>query len=489
MKTLFFECKMGAAGDMLAAALLELHPEPEKIINQLNGMGLPNVEFKLEPSVKCGITGKHFSVIVGGQEEQSCDVHHEHSHHHEHCCHDHHHGNEHDGHCHHHGHCGQHHHEELDDECHHHDHCHEHPDCVHLEQHHHEHCGEHHHDHEHWCSHEHHHEDAHDHCCHEHSHEHHHHHEHHGLHDIEHLVMGHLNIPQKVKEDVMAVYKIIADAESQVHGVPVNEIHFHEVGSIDAVADITAVCLLINELKPEYIAASPVHVGNGQVKCAHGILPVPAPATALILKGVPTYSGDVMGELCTPTGAALLKHFVSAFESQPVMRVEKIGYGMGKKDFEQANCIRAMLGEAEEDANQVVELCCNLDDMTPEDIGFAMERLFEAGAFEVYTTSVGMKKNRPGILLSCMCKIELREQMLNTIFKYTTTIGVREHLSNRYILKRSIDSFSADGQNIRVKKVSGYGVEREKFEYEDLASYAVKNNISLNEARKKLLNK
>ena len=486
MKTLFFECKMGAAGDMLAAALLELHPEPEKIINQLNGMGLPNVEFKLEPSVKCGITGKHFSVIVGGQEEQSCDVHHEH--HHEHCCcHDHHDDNEHDSHCHHH--------EEHDNECHHHDHCHEHPDCIHLEQHHHDHehcCGhEHHHeDHDDCHCHEHHHEHAHDHCCgHEHSHEHYHHHEHHGLHDIEHLVMGHLNLPQKVKEDVMAVYKIIADAESQVHGVPVNEIHFHEVGSLDAVADITSVCLLINELKPEYIAASPVHVGNGQVKCAHGILPVPAPATALILKGIPTYSSNVMGELCTPTGAALLKHFVSAFESQPVMRVDKIGYGMGKKDFEQANCIRAMLGEAEEDVNQVVELCCNLDDMTPEDIGFAMERLFEAGALEVYTTSVGMKKNRPGILLSCMCKIELREKMLNTIFKYTTTIGVRERLSNRYILKRSMDSFSADGQNIRVKKVSGYGVAREKFEYEDLASYAVKNNISLSEARKKLLNK
>ena len=335
MKTLFFECKMGAAGDMLAAALLELHPEPEKIIKQLNKIGLPNVEFKLEPSIKCGISGKHFSVRVGGHEEQSCDIHHDH-----------------ENHCHHHDHCSEHSHEF----------------CSEKE--------EHHHDHEH-------------------------HHEHHGLHDIEHLVMDHLNISEEVKNDVIEVYKIIADAESKVHGVPVNQIHFHEVGSIDAVADITAVCLLINELKPDKILASPIHVGSGQVRCAHGILPVPAPATALILKDIPIYGGAVDGELCTPTGAALLKHFVSSFGNQPVMRVEKIGYGMGKKDFVQANCVRAMLGETEENVDEVVELYCNLDDMSPEEIGFAMERLFEAGAFEVYTTPIGMKKNSCYIIACC----------------------------------------------------------------------------------------
>ena len=460
MRTLFFECKMGAAGDMIAASLLDLFAEPEKIIKQLNDMGLPNVLFKLEPAEKCGIKGKHFSVLVNGSEEESCDVHHHHNH---------------DEHCHHHDHCSEHHHDfcSENDEQHHDEHCH-----------HHDHCAEHHHD---FCSEndeQHHHE----HCCeHHHEHGHHHHHEHHGLHDIEHLVMDHLNIPEKVKQDVMAVYNIIAEAESKVHGVPVTHIHFHEVGSIDAVADISAVCLMINELKLDKIIASPIHVGSGQVRCAHGILPVPAPATALILKNIPIYGGTVEGELCTPTGAALLKHFVSEFGNQPVMRIEQIGYGMGNKDFAQANCIRTMLGETEENVDEVVELCCNLDDMTPEDIGFAMDRLFEAGAFEVYTTSVGMKKNRPGILLSCMCKVELRDQMLKTIFKYTTTIGVREHLSNRYILKRSIDKLSADGQDIRLKKVSGYGVSREKFEYEDLVSYAIKNNISLIEARMKLL--
>ena len=443
MKTLFFECKMGAAGDMLAASLLELHPEPEKIINQLNGIGLPNIEFKLEPSVKCGITGKHFSVIVGGQEELSCDIHHEHFHHHEHehcCSHDHHHNHEHDNHCHHHDHEN-------------------------------EHCGGHHH--EHCCGHEHSHED----------HHHHHHHEHHGLQDIEHLVMGHMNLPQKVKEDVMAVYKIIADAESQVHGVPINEIHFHEVGSLDAVADITAVCLLIKELKPDYIAASPIHVGNGQVKCAHGILPVPAPATALILKGIPTYSSNVMGELCTPTGAALLKHFVSDFGYQPIMLVEKIGYGMGKKDFEQANCVRALWGDSEESKDEVLELCCNIDDMTAEEMAFAMERLFEAGALDVFTTPIGMKKNRSGILFTVMCTKEKRDQILSLMFKHTSTLGIRENICNRYVLNRQIEKVSVEGDEIGVKKVFGYGTKREKIEYNDLAKVAVKHNFSLKEAR------
>lgn len=400
MKTLYLECKMGAAGDMLAAALLELHPEPERIIKQLNEMGLPNVSFKLETSEKCGIHGKHFSVIVDGTEEESHDVNHEHSH------------------------------------------------------------------------------------KHEHTHEHHHHHEHHGLHDIEHIVMGHLNLPETVKQDVMNVYNIIAKAESEVHQEPVNEIHFHEVGNLDAIADITAVCLLMSELKPDNVIASPIHVGNGQVKCAHGILPVPAPATALILNNIPTYSGNINGELCTPTGAALLKYFVSAFDNQPVMRVEKIGYGMGKKDFEQANCVRAILGKTADSTDEILELCCNIDDMTPEEISFATERLFEAGALDVYTVSIGMKKNRPGVLLTCMCKNSARENILNSLFKHTTTLGVRENVCNRYILKRYITKIPTEDGVVRVKHVSGYGISREKIEYEDLSKIALKNDISLFEARK-----
>ena len=165
------------------------------------------------------------------------------------------------------------------------------------------------------------------------------------MHDIEHIVMGHMDIPENVKADIMAVYGLIAEAESNAHGMPVEEIHFHEVGTMDAVADVAAVCILIDMIKPVKIVASPVHVGAGTVHCAHGILPVPAPATAYILRNIPIYGGKIKSELCTPTGAALLKHFVSEFGDMPVIRTEKIGYGMGKKDFPVANCVRVFLGE------------------------------------------------------------------------------------------------------------------------------------------------
>ena len=168
------------------------------------------------------------------------------------------------------------------------------------------------------------------------------------MHRIGHIVRDHLNLPEKVKEDVLAVYGMIAEAESHAHGVPVTEIHFHEVGTMDALADVSAVCLLLHKLAPEQIVASPVCMGSGQVRCAHGILPVPTPATAYLLQGIPAYSGDIKTELCTPTGAALLKRFVSRFGGMPVITTQAIGYGMGTKEFDAANCICAFWGETAE---------------------------------------------------------------------------------------------------------------------------------------------
>ena len=303
--------------------------------------------------------------------------------------------------------------------------------------------------------------------------------------DIRHI-LSHLDIPEKVREDAQAVYELIAQAESHAHGRPVEEIHFHEVGTLDAVTDVVAVCWLLNELAPQQVVASPVHVGCGQVRCAHGVLPVPAPATAYILQGVPTYGGAVQGELCTPTGAALLKHFVKSFGPSPVMRVEKIGYGMGKKDFQAANCVRAMLGETEEQRESVIELYCNLDDMTPEALGFAQERLWEAGALDVYTVAVGMKKNRPGVMLACMCREEEREKMVSLLFAHTTTLGVREKMCARYTLARSQRTVETALGPVRVKESTGWGVTREKPEYDDLARIARKNSITLEEAKKLL---
>lgn len=457
MKTLYLECGMGAAGDMLTAALLELMPDPEAAVAELNGLGIPGVQFSKEAVSKCGIGGTHMTVKVHGEEESEEMFHHHHEHH------DHSHEQEHD-------------HESA---CHEHHHDHEH---IHEGH-------EHHHDHTHEHTHEHSHEHTHGHT-HEHAHEHgddgHTHHHHSSLHDIEHIVCGHLNIPDQVKQDVMAVYGLIAEAESHAHGVPVTEIHFHEVGTMDAIADITAVCLLMNKIAPDQVIVSPVHVGSGHVHCAHGILPVPAPATAYILNGVPMYGGAVKGELCTPTGAALLKHFATRFGDMPVMRTETIGYGMGKKDFEQANCIRAMLGETEDAGDSVLQLECNVDDMTAEELGFAMETILEAGALEVYTVAAGMKKSRPGTILCVLCHEDAKETLVRVIFRNTTTIGVREHRCSRYTLKRSFETVQTPYGDVQKKLSSGYGVTREKYEYEDLARIAREQGLSLAEVRKSI---
>lgn len=396
MKTLFLDCGMGAAGDMLTAALLELLPDQDHFLEELNHLGIPGVRFLRERAVKCGLQGTHITVKVHGTEESEQMHHHDHEH-------DHHHG---EGHTH----------------------------------------------------------------------------SHSSMETIRHLV-GHLAVPDKVKADILAVYREIAEAESHVHGVPVTEIHFHEVGTLDAVADVTAVCLLMNRLAPGQVVVSPVHVGSGSVECAHGVLPVPAPATAYILRGVPIYGGKIQGELCTPTGAALLKHFATRFGAMPVMRTEAIGYGMGKKDFAAANCVRALLGETEGGEDGIVELRCNLDDMTAEAIGFAEEQLFAAGALEVYTVPVQMKKSRPGVLLSVLCNEPDKEKMIRRIFRHTTTLGVRETVSRRYTLARSQETISTEWGEVRAKVSTGYGVTRKKWEYEDLARIARAQGMSLEEVR------
>ena len=297
-------------------------------------------------------------------------------------------------------------------------------------------------------------------------------------------IIGRLDVSERVRSDARAVYNLIADAESKVHGRPVSEIHFHEVGSMDAVADVVGVCLLMEMIAPDQVIVSPVHTGSGFVRCAHGILPVPAPATALILQGIPSYGGKVKGELCTPTGAALLKHFASSFGDRPVMTVEAVGYGMGKKDFEQANCVRAFLGESEGEQVPVTKLECNLDDMTGEDIGFAMEQLFSAGARDVYTQAVGMKKNRPGVLLTVVCLPGEADRLAETMMKYTTTLGIRRQDLRRYILPRKIETIDTVYGKVRIKRASGMGAEREKLEYDDLSALAREHNVSLETVRK-----
>lgn len=387
MKTLYIDCGMGAAGDMLTAALLELLPEPKAFIERMNRLGIPGVIVSAEKSVKCGITGTHFTVNVHGTEEN----------------------------------------EEM-----------------------------------------------------------HGHHHHHGSMDDIRRIVGKLTIPAMVKLDILAVYKEIAEAESHVHGVPVSQIHFHEVGTMDAIADITAVCLLMHELDPDRVIASPVHVGSGSVRCAHGILPVPAPATAQILREIPIYGGSIRGELCTPTGAALLKHFASEFGDMPAMKVRSIGYGMGKKDFERANCVRVLLGETADQTDCVLELRCNVDDMTGEAIGFALEQFMECGALDAFTTPIGMKKSRPGTLITLLCREADREKFVRLIFQHTTTLGIREQRCDRHTLTRRIETVDTPLGPVRRKISGGWGVRRCKYEYADLSEIAKQQGLSLAEVIRRL---
>lgn len=404
MKILYLECNMGAAGDMLAGALLDLLDETKQneVIDKLNHLGLEGVHVTLENSTKCGIAGKHFRVNVNKEEEKS-----------------------------------------LDESC--------------------------------------------DHSAHPLEAEHHHHH-HASMASIQQTIES-FPLPQEVKDKILNVYREIAEAESHAHQMPVSEVHFHEVGMKDAIMDITAVCVLMDTIGAPQVVVSPVNTGYGEVRCMHGLVPVPAPATEYLLRGIPSYANErFRGELCTPTGAALLKTFGTGFGVRPVMAVERTGYGMGEKDFEASNCVRAFVGETvEKDTLEEIErLETNLDDMTGEEIGFAVERLFEAGAKDVFTSSIQMKKNRPAVLLTVLCEPQDQEAMLRCLFRNTTTLGVRYQRMNRAVLKREMETVAVGDGTVRVKKSTGYGTDRIKAEYDDLAAIAKKTGQTLWEVKKEM---
>jgi uncharacterized protein (TIGR00299 family) protein len=406
---------MGAAGDMLMAALLELVPDSEAFIARMNSLGLPNVRITYEPAVKCGIQGTKVRVYVGSEEETSHDAGpasmsaHTHD--------DHHHPHHEDGGF---GH-------------------------AHLKTHSHE--GGH---------------------------------VHYTYGDICTLIGG-LGLPETVKSDALAVYRLLGDAEAAVHGVPIENIHFHEVGSLDAVADIVGCSLLFHMLGADSITASPIHVGSGFVRCAHGILPVPTPATAYLLQGVPICGGKVKGELCTPTGAAILKHFVKRFGDMEPMCPEKIGCGMGTKNYDTANCVRVFLGSSEQDGDSVTELSCNLDDMTPEAIGLAVEILLDSGALDVFTTPIYMKKNRPAVMLTCLSRPDDAPTLSALMLRHTTTHGVRRHTCRRDVLACTLETVQTPYGLIRIKTASGYGTVKRKPEFEDVKSAAQRHGVPFSE--------
>ena len=393
MRTLYIDCGMGVAGDMLTSALLDLLDEQgqAEFLREINEALAGKAVVTAEQETKCGVKGLHVHVTINGEEE----------------CHEHHHNDEY------------------------------------------------------------------------------HHHHHNSIKEIRELINA-MPLSEDVRDNARSVFDSIAGAEAEVHGQDMEHIHFHEVGTIDAVADVVGVCLLMEKLRPESVICSPINVGGGTVKCAHGILPVPAPATEILLRDLPWYEGEIKTELCTPTGAALVRYFAGRYESVPVMCVEKCGYGMGTKEFERLNAVRVLLGEGPAAPEDVTELCCNIDDMSGEEIGFAMERLFEAGALDVWTTPIGMKKSRPGVMLSVLGKFEQSDALLQCIFKHTSTLGVRQHWLSRHSLGRSFRNAQTPWGKVTVKQAEGWGVKREKLEYEDLAKIAREQGLSLRKVKEQI---
>ncbi len=332
-------------------------------------------------------------------------------------------------------------------------------------------------------SHEHHH-----HHEHLHSHEHHHH-EHRGLSEIKRIIAS-SNLSETVKQRAQAIFQRIGEAESKIHGIPIETVHFHEVGAIDSIVDIVGACIALDALKIERIISSPLHVGSGTFKCAHGTYPVPGPATAELLKGVPAYSKDIEGELVTPTGAAIISTLAESYGPMPMMKIEKIGYGAGTRDYPKfPNTLRAIIGELEEDADQtpttITVIEANIDDLNAQVFGYLMDRVLEAGALDIFYTPAQMKKNRPGVLLTLLCKPEDRERMTEIIFRETTTLGVRYRNERREILRREFVTVETEYGPIRIKvsRALDGRVMNASPEFEDCRAAAERHQASLRDVQ------
>ena len=316
-----------------------------------------------------------------------------------------------------------------------------------------------------------------------------------GLGEIKQIISA-ANIRATAKTTAIAIFEALGAAEAKIHERDVETIHFHEVGAVDAMVDIVCAAVGARELEVDEFVCSPLNVGGGTVKCAHGTFPVPAPATMELLHGAPVYSSGVQAELVTPTGAAIVKTLATRFSAFPEMKIEKIGYGAGTWDFSgHANVVRITIGEAEvpsRDAASRVStegktsvetisvLEANVDDLNPQVFGYVMDRLLEQGALDVFGVSAQMKKNRPGMLLTVLCRPEDAPRLAQLIFRETTTLGVRQRLENRQVLARRWVSVSTQWGEVRLKIASMNGtVTNCAPEYEDCRRLAAEHQVPL----------
>jgi uncharacterized protein (TIGR00299 family) protein len=327
----------------------------------------------------------------------------------------------------------------------------------------------------------------HDHHHHEHSHEEHTH-DHRSLSTIKHLIAASA-LSEQVKQNATAIFERIGEAEAKIHGVDIEAVHFHEVGAVDSIVDIVGACIGFEALGIQHILSSPLHVGHGTFTCAHGTYPIPGPAATEILCGVPIYAKDIEGELVTPTGAAIAATLAQDFIKMPLLRVEKVGYGAGTRVYEKfPNVLRAVLGELEvedktPDTITVIE--ANLDDLNPQIFGHLMEQALAAGALDVFYTPVQMKKNRPGVLLTVLCANEMREPLLDLIFRETTTLGVRYREERRVILRREFVTVETEfgAITIKVARSKTGQVLNAAPEFADCQAATLKHHVSLREVQ------
>jgi uncharacterized protein (TIGR00299 family) protein len=326
---------------------------------------------------------------------------------------------------------------------------------------------------------------------HNHSHDVHHHapqpHEHHrGLTEIREIIRS-AEISEPARNTAIAIFDKLGVAESKIHNVPIDQIHFHEVGAVDALVDIVCAAVGVQVLGVDEIVCSPLNVGGGTVQCAHGTFPIPAPAAVELLKGALVYSSGPQAELVTPTGAAIVAVLATRFSAFPEMRIEKLGYGAGTRDFPaHANVLRITVGEAipqlavKTSQETIVVLEANLDDMNPQVYGYVIDRLLEAGALDVFSTPVQMKKNRPGSLLTILAKLEDASKLTEIVFAETTTLGVRRREEKRQVLARKWNTVSTRFGDVRIKIASLNGtVTSYAPEYEDCRRIAAEHRVPL----------
>jgi uncharacterized protein (TIGR00299 family) protein len=441
-KTAYFDCFSGASGDMILGALLDAGLPIEALREALGSLAIESGPLTAERVLRAGVSATKLRLPLAEAGEAAStksggDHHHDHGHHH--------HGHDH-----------------RDD----------------RDHRHHEHEHDHGHDHQH--DHDHPHHDAHD---HDHGHRHDH---HHSLADITRSIEGSA-LSRAGKDRAIHLFGRLAEAEAAIHGVPLEKIHLHEVGALDSIIDIVGAVFGMEWLGADEVVVSPLNVGSGTVTCAHGEFPVPAPATARLLTGVPVYAGAVASELVTPTGALLLTDYASRFGPLPAMRIGTIGYGAGTKDFPaQPNVLRLVVGEtgSAQDGERVVVIECEIDDMNPQLFGPLMDGLYAAGALDVFYAPVQMKKNRPGTLVTVVAPPARREALSSVLFTESTTIGVRYQEVMRECLEREVRAMETPVGRIRFKVATRGGrILNASPEFEDCARLAAERGLPVKDVQ------